>query len=58
VDIRFNLDPDTGLPHIYGHGVTEADVERILRKPGEDGPSSRGSRQAIGQGEGGHATSA
>jgi len=23
VDIRFYLDPDTGLPHIYGHGVTE-----------------------------------
>jgi hypothetical protein len=22
VDIRFYLDPDTGLPHIYGHGVT------------------------------------
>lgn len=20
VDIRFYLDPDTGLPHIYGHG--------------------------------------
>jgi hypothetical protein len=53
VDIRFYLDPDTGLPHIYGHGVTEADVERILRTPGEDGPSSGGSRQAIGQGEGG-----
>ncbi|MGA7495685.1 MAG: hypothetical protein WBX00_03070 [Isosphaeraceae bacterium] len=22
MDIRFYLDPDTGLPHIYGHGVT------------------------------------
>jgi len=45
VDIRFYLDPDTGLPHIYGHGVTEADVERVLRRPGEDGgrpPAARG----------------
>ncbi len=22
MDIRFYLDPDSGLPHIYGHGVT------------------------------------
>ena len=53
MDIRFYLDRDTGLPHIYGHGVSEADVERVLRRPGEDGPSSSGSRQAIGQGAGG-----
>ena len=53
MDIRFYLDPDTGLPHIYGHGVAEADVERVLRRPGEDGPSSGGSRQAVGQAEGG-----
>lgn len=53
MDIRFNPDPDTGLPHIYGHGVTEADVKRVLRRPGEDGPSSGGSRQVIGQAEGG-----
>ena len=48
MDIRFYLDPDTGLPHIYGHGVTEADVERVLRRPGEDGPSSGSPRQAEG----------
>lgn len=53
VEIRYFLDPDTGLPHIYGHGVTEADVERVLRRPGEDGPSSGSSRQAIGQAGGG-----
>ena len=52
-EIRFYLDPDTGLPHIYGHGVTEADVERVLRGPGEDGPSSGGSRQAVGPAGGG-----
>jgi hypothetical protein len=28
VDIRFYIDPDTGLPHIYGHGVTGDDGTR------------------------------
>ncbi len=27
VEIRFYLDPETGLPHIYQHGVTEEEVE-------------------------------
>ncbi len=53
MEIRYYLDPDTGLPHIYGHGVTEAEVERVLSRPGEDGPSSGGSRQALGQTQGG-----
>lgn len=53
MEIRFYLDPETDLPHIYGHGVTEADVERILRRPDEDGPSSGASRQAVGQAVGG-----
>jgi len=53
LEIRFYLDPETDLPHIYGHGVTEADVGQILRRPDEDGPSSGSSRQAVGQGVGG-----
>lgn len=53
MEIRYYLDPDTGLPHISGHGVTEAEVGRVLRRPTEDGPSSGGSRQALGQAEGG-----
>lgn len=53
MEIRYYLDTDTGLPHVYGHGVTEAEVERVLRRPAEDGPSSGNSRQAIGQAEGG-----
>lgn len=53
MEIRYYLDPDTGLPHIYGHGVTEAEVERVLSRSVEDGPSSGGSRQALGQAEGG-----
>ena len=49
MDIRFYLDPETGEPHIYGHGVTEAEVSDVLRRPGEDRPGRDGSRVAIGQ---------
>ncbi len=28
---RYHLDPETNLPHIYGHGVTEAEAEHVLR---------------------------
>jgi hypothetical protein len=47
--VRYYLDPDTGEPHIYGHGVTEEEVEHILRHPGEDLPGRDDSRQALGQ---------
>ncbi|MGA8348207.1 MAG: DUF4258 domain-containing protein [Isosphaeraceae bacterium] len=53
MEVRYYVNPVTGLPHIYDHGVTEAEVERVLNRPGEDGPSSDGSRQALGQSEGG-----
>ena len=49
VEVRYYLDPETGQPHIYDHGVTEAEVEWILARPGEDGPSSGESRQSTGQ---------
>lgn len=49
MDVRYYENPVTGLPHIYDHGITEAEVERILARPGEDGPSSDGARQSIGQ---------
>lgn len=49
MDIRYYLDPETGQPHIYDHGITEAEVEWILARSGEDGPSSGGTRQSIGQ---------
>lgn len=38
MEIRFYEDPDTGLPHIYGHDVTEDEVRRVLRSRGEDLP--------------------
>ncbi|MGO8901431.1 MAG: hypothetical protein ACLQU5_24215 [Isosphaeraceae bacterium] len=47
MDIRFYLDPDTGLPHIYGHGVTEEEVEQVLRASGGDIQGSRGSRMKL-----------
>ncbi len=47
--IRFYLDSETGIPHIYGHNVTEAEVQDVLARPGEDRPGRKGSRTAIGQ---------
>jgi hypothetical protein len=49
MEVRYYCDPETGLPHIYGHGVTEAEAEWVLAYPGEDEPCSGGSRQALGQ---------
>jgi hypothetical protein len=49
MEVRFYLDPDTGQPHIYGHGVTEREVEEVLRGRGEDLPAARDSRRKIGQ---------
>jgi hypothetical protein len=49
VDVRFYHDPDTGQPHICGHGVTEAEVEEVLRGSGEDLPAARNSRMKLGQ---------
>jgi hypothetical protein len=49
MQVRFYLDPETNLPHIYHHHVTEDEVEDILSRPGEDRPGQEGSRVAIGQ---------
>jgi hypothetical protein len=47
--LRFFVDPETGVPHIWSHGVDENEVEAILREPGEDRQGSNDSRVAIGQ---------
>lgn len=47
--IRFYIDPETSLPHMYSHAVYEEEVEEVLRGPGEDRPGREGSRVAIGQ---------
>lgn len=51
--IRFYIDPETHLPHIYNHEVREDEVEDVLRKPGEERPGKENSRIAIGQTKGG-----
>jgi len=38
LNIRYYIDPETGLPHIYGHDVEETEVEEVLSNPGEDRP--------------------
>ena len=49
MEARFYLDPETGLPHIYKHGVTEAEVLQVLRKPGPVYRGDRDSRLKSGQ---------
>jgi len=49
MEIRFYEDPDTGLPHIYGHDVAEDEVRQVLRACGEDLPGTRNSRIKLGQ---------
>lgn len=47
--IRFYRDPDSELPHIYHHEVTQEEVEQALRHRGEDRVGREGSRVAIGR---------
>lgn len=49
MDVRYYLNPETDLPHIYDHGVTETEVEEVLRASGEDLPGARDSRMKLGQ---------
>ena len=48
MNIRYYVDPETGLPHIYNHNLSEEEVEDVLLKSGEDRPGREGSRIAIG----------
>jgi hypothetical protein len=47
--IRYYIDPDTGMPHIHNHGVSEDEAEDVLSRPGESGRGRGGARVAIGQ---------
>jgi hypothetical protein len=53
LNVRYYIDPETELHHIYCHDVGEAEVEEVLSKPGEDRPGREGSRVAIGRTSGG-----
>jgi hypothetical protein len=47
--LRFHVDAETGLPHIYEHGVTEEEVRQVLARPGEEFAGRNNSRIALGQ---------
>ncbi len=49
MEIRFYIDAETDLPHIYNHQVQEQEVEEVLYNPGEDRQGRDDSRVAIGQ---------
>ena len=49
MNIRFNTDQDTGLPHIYNHNVDEDEIEDVLLNPSEDWAGRDNSRVTIGQ---------
>ena len=53
VEVRYHRDADSGLPHIYRHGVIEDEVEDVLRRPIENLPGRRNSRVVIGRTRGG-----
>lgn len=49
MNIRFFIDPQSDVPHIYEHGVAEEEVLGILVNPAEDQPGKDGSRVALGR---------
>lgn len=51
--LRFYIDPVSGQPHVYGHDVSEDEVEDVLARPIEDRPGADGARVALGQTEAG-----
>jgi hypothetical protein len=53
IELGFWNDPETDLPHIYDHGVTEKEVEQVLRRTGLDYPEGRNARVRLGQTEAG-----
>lgn len=47
--IRFYHDPETEVPHIWNHDVTEEEVAEVLANPGEVRHGVEASWVAIGQ---------
>lgn len=47
--VRFYIDPETGLSHIYKLNITETEIEAVLVHPGEDRPGREGTRVVLGQ---------
>jgi hypothetical protein len=53
MNVRFYIDPESGEPHIYRHGVSEEEATHVIQNPGEDRIGQEGARVAIGQTESG-----
>jgi hypothetical protein len=49
MNLRFWNDPETGLPHIEDHGVSEEEVRQVLSRPGQELPGRDKSRIRLGQ---------
>jgi len=48
--IRYYMDPESGEPHIYNHGVFAEEVEEVFESGlGQDRVSREGSRMLMGQ---------
>ena len=48
MQVCYYVDPQTDLPHIYRHDVSELEVEQVLERPAEDDLGNEDSRVAIG----------
>ena len=53
MELRFWIETESGLPHMYDHGVTEEEVQQVMRGRGEEFPGSDDSRIRLGQTEAG-----
>ncbi len=53
MELRFYIDPETGEPHINGHGVSDIEVSDVMARPLEDRPGREGARVTLGQTRGG-----
>ncbi len=49
MQVRFHRDPDTELPHIYNHGVSEDEVLQVLEGAPLKLHSREGAFSALGQ---------
>ena len=49
MELRFWCDEETGLPHMYDHGVREHEVHEVLSRRGDDMPGRNRSRIRFGQ---------
>ena len=49
MELRFWLDPETGLPHIFDHRVTEEEVRQVMSRTGEEFAGRDRSRIRLGE---------